>query len=1305
MNNKHTITILASTAAALAHGAWTAPAAAQMVPAVRIAPAKAVPAGSVQGAVAIPQEALEALEAMKAGAADGGAMPVPPDQLGADASAAASASMPAPFTPDEVTELKKLFASLEEPQQAEMRAYYADLGVDLDQALGLAAARSAEVMRGQMVSNAMRELDFTRKPEAVLAARAKLGFGQVAQPNADTAQPNELARWIHLQVMAGEWSVFANFMRTRPLAESEPVYAAILQAMNRGDTGLLPEEVLALAEACPGDFKPWQLQALSRMLQQAASKYSTGAMLAEIGRGTRLFGTQDDASRRRTIDFLAQSGLLAEAYGFLPPLAEARAKADGAQMIVHARYKLDLAAKAGDGPEGEALRIEAFAILTETSLLAGESTDRRREALRLAIAEMDSVPRTQVSPWLAEVFASPALGPAALEQLALSAAQIGNMQASEEVRAQATLGLKESIDVLLAREDVVGGISAAALRVPLRMVTTALVAEMEKAIEQRGQQQFIGRNAQLLYRAIPSEKWLASLEPSLATRARKACIAIAAIADETDQALALLDAAMRHSPAEAAVFADHFLGKWVGRLRPAVEYPEEMMMFFSFYRDAMPMAPLTRGRQRRNLDRLDLLVAKLREGGIEPRALPSIVPAFQACHARTEVYEKADIERVFGPVAQMPPATAAGLAMTMGGSLNGDWRSRDVMKAAGVKRSDNEIAQIVDRGYGVAIELIDSAVRQRPEAWNLAVVHAALTYDRLQFKQAQKTAQDPVQANEYRKAAFEAFGDAAKRYVGALTRGETRDDPGVYRRWFGAAMGTAELNFLRPEDLPKEGTLQDDQIDLIRRSMQSMQAEAFDRHLAQFAADIEGAVQRANPEIKPRLVRHALRVIGEHPSGASLRAMEELYRDLVKDEIKLRLALDGSDQVGVDRPFGMLLSLRFTNSVDRETGGFAKYLQNGVFGRVGNQFRQMNHRDELEKSIRDAFGKDFEVSTLGFFDAFMPPRGVVEEGQDGWLEKPLAYIVLTRRDPAIDTVPAVTMDMQFTDQTGPVTLAVASNTPLVASGEAAARRNCDELEVSQLVDVRAVEDGRGDDDTVTLEVRMRGKGVVPDVREALAGLDAPLAGYTLAKDGIVADPPIVLASADASMSPMMMMRGPSEPKDGYPEPDANGMYRLPIERSFKVSYTRSGGSVGSAFALPTLVAGVDAKLESRYYADLDIMPVEGSSVAVAGPLWTFERIAVAGIATALAAALATWWVRRRRTPVAVAAPSWTPARITPLGVVTGLRRLEQGLPAEKAKALRDEIVLLELKYFGPNAAETSEAELRSVIDKWARNAV
>ena len=83
--------------------------------------------------------------------------------------------------------------------------------------------------------------------------------------------------------------------------------------------------------------------------------------------------------------------------------------------------------------------------------------------------------------------------------------------------------------------------------------------------------------------------------------------------------------------------------------------------------------------------------------------------------------------------------------------------------------------------------------------------------------------------------------------------------------------------------------------------------------------------------------------------------------------------------------------------------------------------------------------------------------------------------------------------------------------------------------------------------------------------------------------------------------------------------------------------------------------------------------------------------------------VAAWWHRRKRVPVAAQAPSWAPSRITPLGVVTGLRRLEQGLPADKAKALRDEIVLLELKYFGPNAGASSEQELRAVVEKWQKS--
>ncbi len=1226
----------------------------------------------------------------------------PPEDMGAMAEPAPAAppGMGAPFTPQETDVLKRMLESLDPSGQDAIRAYYRDLGIDLDQALGLAAAKSQQAQRGQMIAGAMRGIDFMRKPEAVLAARAKLGFGQVPHPNAESAQPQDVGKWLHLQVMAGEWPAVREFLAKLPPATAEPVYAAILQSLNRGDQGLLPEEVLALADASPADLKPWQEAALSKILRQAAARNGTGTLMEALRAGEGRFGSRDAESRRRTVDLLAAAGLLAESAEFLPTVEEARATGDAALLVVHARRELMLARREGDGEASDARRSQAFRLLAEATLMERASIEARREALGLAIAELGSVPRAQATEWLAMVFANPALGPAALEKLALTASAIGNMQLEVEERAQAVLRLKESIDVLLARDDV----DLQSLRIPLRMVTSALVGEMEQAVAEKGAQQFVARESQLLQRAIPGERWLGALEPSLAVRARKACIAMAVASDEPERALGLLDRAVAAFPSEARAFADAFLATWTKRLRPDTGMDERMQAFFAFYRDAMPMAPLTRGRQRRNLEQLDALLATLRTAGVEPRELPSVVGAFEACHARTEAYDREAIERTFGPIPSMPPMTAVRLASTMAQALGGDWRSRDAQAAAGTKRSDSEIAEIVDRGYGVAIDLLASATARERDSWQLAAMQAALTFDRLQFRQQAKKVDDPARQDEYRKAAFAAFTDAAGRYVDALARGDARDEPDVFLRWFGSAMGAAQLNFIRPDDLPRQGTLQDDQVDLLRKAMLRLDPEAYERHVAAFAAAVQEAVAQSAPEVKQRLVHHALRVIGDHPAGASLRAMDELYRDLVKDEIKLRLAVDGDDRVGAGRPFGALLSLRFTNSVDRETGGFSKYLMNGVFARVGNQFRQVNHRDELQKSIERALADRFDIEAIGFFDPFMPPRGAVEGGEPGWMEKPLAYLVLSRKDAAVASLPAVGVAMQFTDQAGPVTLEIASNSAPLALGDAAAPRPCSGLEVEQLVDVREASGGGAGG--VTLEVRMRGTGVVPELRDALTGIDAPLAGYGLAPDGVVADPPVVVTAGDTASMRMMMMTGqPGTPKDGYPEPDADGMYRLPIERTWRVTYLPTGAPVGGSFVLPRLAQGLDAKLASKSYDELDVVTVAGSSVPV--KRGTAVRWVVGGAAAA--AVLAGLWLalrRRRAAPAPVAATAWAPGRLTALGVVTSLRRLEQERAAALGDAqvagLRDEIRTLELTWFGPGAAEASDEELREVVSRWAR---
>lgn len=1279
--------MLLALAGSVACGAWTTAASAQLIRLV--APARpAEPPEPEKGDDASDKEA-------------GDTAPPAATKPGGTEKPAGNGAPPA-LSKEEVAQLKEEFESRPKERQDEMKAYYKDLGIDLDQVLGLASAASAEAARIQEMLGAMRELDFSRTPQNVLAARAKIGFGQIPHPNRATARGADLARWVHLQVMAGEWNAFAAYISGVPKDEGQRVYSAVLQALNRPNAGLLPEEVLAIAEACPEEPKTWQTAAWASMLKIAAERNSAGPMLAQIKSGTRYFGSADAVKRRRTVDVLAGSGLVAQAYEYLPPLSEARATGDAALILVHGLYRADLASKAEATAQAEEHRAAAWDLFTETTLMDRAPMQTRRDAIKQAVALMSRMPRTKVEPWLRSVFGNEALGPAAMETIALSAVAMGDAKSGDdEQRASSILTLKEAVDVLLERE----GIDQSTLRVPMRMLTTALVAEMESTVEKKGRQRNVPKEAQLLVRAIPKKAWLDALEPSLAARAAKACIAIATVADETDMGLSLLTDAVGRTPDQAVPIADTFLKSWEMRLAPKSDVDDDTMIYY-FWREYIAQAPLTRGRQRRNLERLGRLMQTLGGIGVDARTLPGIASAFRACHGITEVYDRADIERVFGTFEQIPAPTAAALATTMAASLNGDWRNRAVQVQQGVKRTDSEIALLVDKGYGVAIDLIDRALAAKPESWRYAVTKAGLSYDRMQFRRLQKKNADSAKEAEYRNAAFAAFEQAAQRYAASIAAGEEREDVGVYERWFGAAMGTSQLNFLNADDMPGEGSSGDDQVERIRKAIAALPADAAFRHTTDFARAIGNAVSRSDPEVKPKLVKQALRIVGDHPAGASLRALDELYRDLVKDEIKLRLAIDGDDRIGTNRQFGLLISLRFTNSVDRETGGFSKYLQTNAFVRVGRQYQEVNFREKLQKNIETSLGKGFVVDSVGFFDAFMPARGAVESGQEGWLEKPMAYVVLSRKDPAVDRLPQLTMDMQFEDQTGPVTLVLPSNTPAVAgAGEGAqALRPAADFKVTQVVDPRDARDGEKDK-TIKLEVICRGKGAMPDLRDVLDGIDTAIDGYRVEEKGVEAKPTVVMQEGDAAAS-RYYWGPPKPPEGGYPEPDENGMYRLAVERSWVVTYTPSSASPGKSFHVPQLKDGVKAQLESRYFSDLDLVPVEGGVVQVErrSYLWAI----VLGAATPLAIAGAWLAYRRsRRNQSPQAAGMAIPDRLTPLSAIMMLKRIRDehsaGLDPDRRGNLEKDIAMIEMKYFGPQNGAAGETDLADVLGRWARS--
>lgn len=346
--------------------------------------------------------------------------------------------------------------------------------------------------------------------------------------------------------------------------------------------------------------------------------------------------------------------------------------------------------------------------------------------------------------------------------------------------------------------------------------------------------------------------------------------------------------------------------------------------------------------------------------------------AFASCHGKAETFRRESVVSVLGPISDLAPSVSGRLAESMRGGLNGDWKNRDVQRAAGNQRSSTEIEALIEEGYQLALEMIDSATQKEPASWRFAMTKAALAYDHMQFRRQRD--QDAASYNVSREL-FCAFGEAAKQYQAAVTRGELREDPGVYLTWFSIALGSSDLSALKGDDLLTEGAENTEQIQLIRQQMLEMPAEMSASHLGEFARRIIDKLPSLTPEVKPGVVRRAAGIVGDHPAGALLRQTLDLYDDLLRNEIHLHLAIDGSDQVGTEE-FGVILSLRSTAAIGRELGGFSQYLQNNVYSYIGGKYQPINFRDRLQKSIEQAFKEELELVNIGFFDSMNPARPI-----------------------------------------------------------------------------------------------------------------------------------------------------------------------------------------------------------------------------------------------------------------------------------------------------------------------------------------
>lgn len=1111
-------------------------------------------------------------------------------------------------------------------------------------------------------------------PAAAAAAEAEAKAEAERAAEAALEAARQAARF-EFWVMAGAWPELQEFFRNTAGDDAAAIYAHFLQQIASQDQVMLPAECLQIAAMSPLPLEDAQMEQLVQLLQNAGTRGSLASVPALI-QGHAQFLIDEEDGRRRGARLLTGLGLVDEIEAYLPELAADESRPH--VLAQHARFHQYLAGQASDfGTRmlhlNRAFEMLRLALNSDTA----EASDRE-EVLAVVLALLPELPESEVAVWRETLFADGrGFGLTALSGVCKTMETFERARTLAVDRAPVVREAKAMGEILAALTPPDRAhLSAAALG----MVGMRLAAEAEFSLgadpndyryyqyTSQGRQPTNIETSELLP-WMPSVEWMALIDPGLAERLMQIRVRLAAQARQPEDALATVKLAGELRPAFAQELAELFLSEWTTALesqRVAGLDQNQGIFFVNGVRQVNPgSAPLTRAHQMRSLSKLAEVLRAFAELGLEPMAPEALVEGFAACHSSAEVYQVADIEGLLGPIEAMPAAMATALADNMRRNLASRWASNPVQTAAGTKRNQAQMEAEIERGYVLAERVLQRAMDQEPDGWLNVLIRGALMFDFAEF--SHKRDPDLREYAPIRDSAFLSFQRAAQLYAAAVEDGGIAPTALPYTLWFSAALGASELGYLTANTRPDN-----DQVDLLRLELDGLDSVTKAGQLDLFADWVANVNVPA--VMKPRFLRHALRVLEghEHPAAAAADARLRLYDELVQ-EVLLVVEVDGAPEVAPNQPFGVRLSLRYTAALEREAGGFAKYLQNQVYAPATGA--QVDYRDRFEEQVREKLFEGFEVDSIHFHRPEVEDRAV---GVHGWMEKPLAYAVLRARDAAVDRISSLQLDMDFSDGQSTVLLPVTSSVVLLdARSKAPAARPYEKLEVEQVLDAREWKDQK-----LLLEVRARGRGVLPEVAALIPGLDA-IEGFTVEE---VESHPLNIAELDAESTPIMPL----------------------TERSWTV-HLIPAEAASSAFTFPAVALANDQASLKRY-DDLDLVDAEATvaldaSVLSGGGLPWWSWLILLGVVGTVA-----WMLRNRRVvqpEVAMALP--LPVKLTSLSALAYLHQLrdESRLRQhpEWGEELAAEVASLERQAFAAGGEQPSEAELRGVLQRWRDRAV
>ena len=1045
-----------------------------------------------------------------------------------------------------------------------------------------------------------------------------------------------------------------------------------------------PADVLALADICPGDIDQVVLDKLAGLLSGALQRGERSeAMLDALDAGTAKLGGPDPARRLLAARLLLAAGQTAALGRFLPPLDEALGARDADRLNLLASHFLGKHQE-----DGQPVWLERAWQATQGVLAAPAAPQpARQEALRRA---MDLAPRVQAAlgeRWLIESFTTePARG---LEILATIGAVISRdrMHFQAEVR-QTNLELQHRVvsTLLQAAPE-----RAAEWRAPLTVLALNWQQEAKWSQErdlstQRGPQMqydpfgnvyFSNYDAQQqmqmqqqrgpgpipsgkLLDLRPGDAWLERLEPSLRPALLAQTVELFLKVNEPEAAFPLIEAVSATLKDEGRRLAGRFLDVWTEKHDPnAAKRRTNRFMYVYGYNPQADGIPLTRSQQDRNLKELAGWVKRLRALPVGSLDEAKIADAFVKTHSLAEVYRLEAMETVFGPLEGMKPDTLASLVQTMRTNLGSVWRAPKVQQDAKTNRTDKDIQAELLRGYSTALDALEPALAAHPDHWGLRLAHSAVVFDQLTYENSLARGSDFMAR---RDQAFAGFQKAAELYAKALPSLEAKDQSAQpYLQWFYASLGACDLEAVKFEypEAPKQHPL-------IREALAALPGEAGKKHLTDFANALTTRMSAVQPELKHRYLGAGLQIAGDHERAREARDLYNYYQDLVT-EVQLVTRLDGTDQVGT-APFGVFVEIRHTKQIEREAGGFQKYLQNQQGGFYYNFGRPPeNYREKFEEAARQALQESFDVLSVTFHTDKIESRGTEE---DGWRLTPYAYLLLKPKGAQVDAVPPLKLNLDFLDTSGFAVLPIASSRLPVAASGPPAPRPVSQVEVRQILDERKAREG-----VLALEVRATAHGLVPDLDHLLA----------------FAPGDFELASTEDQGVHITQLDAESEENSAVSERLWNLTYRAKPGLSTPPRSFTFGTAKDAAFQVSTF-----------RYADADLAQVGPvvdlqETYTQPGFPWGWLLSALAAVA---AVAGAVWWRRSEQPATAQPSPFTLPDEVNPLTVLGLLRRIRDRarLAAPQLTELDQTIAELEAGYFSRQS--TTAPDLETTARHW-----